>query len=58
MRPVLVPADGADAIIRDIVRLGEPYGVEVRGMVRSVRSPQEAVLHQFKLGNYNLLVMI
>jgi hypothetical protein len=40
MPPVLVPAHGADAIIRGIVRLGEPYGVEVRGMVRSVRSPQ------------------
>jgi Kef-type K+ transport system membrane component KefB/nucleotide-binding universal stress UspA family protein len=53
----LAPAHGADAIIREIARLGEPYGVAVRGMVRSVRSPQEAILHQLKLGNHNLLVM-
>jgi len=46
-----------DAIIRDIVRLGDPYGVQVRGAVRSGRPPTEAILRELDLGNYNLLVL-
>lgn len=42
MRSVLHRLHGADAIIIE---------------VRSIRSSQEAILHQFKLGNHNLLVM-
>ena len=53
----LAPATSADAIIREIVRLGDPYGVEVRGAVRSVRTPQEAILRQIEVGGHNLLVM-
>src|SRR6202011_4781527 len=53
----LAPATSADAIIREIVRLGDPYGVEVKGAVRSVRTPQEAILRQIEVGGHNLLVM-
>jgi Kef-type K+ transport system membrane component KefB/nucleotide-binding universal stress UspA family protein len=53
----LAPATSADAIIREIVRLGDPYGVEVKGAVRSVRTPQEAILRQLEVGGHNLLVM-
>jgi hypothetical protein len=47
----------AEAIIREIVRLGDYYGVEVKGAVRSVRTPQEAILRQLDVGGHNLLVM-
>jgi Kef-type K+ transport system membrane component KefB/nucleotide-binding universal stress UspA family protein len=54
----LAPASSADAIIREIVRLGDHYGVAVRGAVRSrVRTPQEAILRQLKVGGHNLLAM-
>jgi nucleotide-binding universal stress UspA family protein len=53
----LAPATSADAIIREIVRLGDPYGVEVKGTVRSVRTPQEAILRQLEVAGHNLLVM-
>jgi nucleotide-binding universal stress UspA family protein len=53
----LAPRNSADAIIREIVRLGDPYGVEVKGTVRSVRTPQEAILRQLEVGGHNLLVM-
>src|ERR1700736_5277224 len=46
----LAPATSAAAIIREIVRLGDPYGVEVKGAVRSVRTPQEAILRQIEVG--------
>jgi len=55
--PALAPATSADAIIREIVRLGDPYGVEVKGTVRSVRTPQEAILRQLEVAGHNLLVM-
>jgi nucleotide-binding universal stress UspA family protein len=47
----------AEAIIREIVRLGDPYGVEVKGALRRTSTPQEAILRQLKVGDYNLLVM-
>jgi Kef-type K+ transport system membrane component KefB/nucleotide-binding universal stress UspA family protein len=53
----LAPASSADAVIREIVRLGDHYGVEVKGAVRSVRTPQEAILRQLEVGGHNLLVM-
>jgi Kef-type K+ transport system membrane component KefB/nucleotide-binding universal stress UspA family protein len=53
----LAPASSAEAIIRQIVRLGDHYGVEVRGAVRSVRTPQDAILRQLEVGGHNLLVM-
>ena len=53
----LAPATSADAIIREIVRLGDHYGVKVRAAVRSVRTPQEAILRQLEVGGHNLLVI-
>jgi Kef-type K+ transport system membrane component KefB/nucleotide-binding universal stress UspA family protein len=53
----LAPATSEEAIIREIVRLGDHYGVEVRGAVRSVRTPQDAILRQLDVGGHNLLVM-
>ena len=53
----LAPASSADAVIREIVRLGDHYGVEVKGAVRSVRTPQDAILRQLEVGAHNLLVM-
>jgi nucleotide-binding universal stress UspA family protein len=53
----LAPATSADAIIREIVRLGDPYGVEVKGTVRSIRTPREAILRQLEVGGHNLLVI-
>ena len=53
----LAPASSAEAIIREIVRLGDHYGVVVRGAVRSVQTPQEAILGQLEFGDHNLLVM-
>ncbi|MBV8121698.1 MAG: cation:proton antiporter [Alphaproteobacteria bacterium] len=53
----IAPMSSADAIIREIVRLGDHYGAEVKGVVRHTRSPQEAILHQLKAAGHNLLVM-
>jgi nucleotide-binding universal stress UspA family protein len=53
----LAPASSAEAIIREVVRLGDHYGAEVKGAVRSIGGPAEAVLRQLKLGNHNLLVL-
>jgi Kef-type K+ transport system membrane component KefB/nucleotide-binding universal stress UspA family protein len=53
----LAPTSNADAIIREIVRLGDPYGVAVKGVVRSTPTPQEAILRQLEADGHNLLVM-
>lgn len=54
---VIAPMSSSEAIIREIVRLGDHYGVEVRGTVRHAEKPQEAILRQLKTGNHNLLVL-
>jgi Kef-type K+ transport system membrane component KefB/nucleotide-binding universal stress UspA family protein len=53
----LAPANSAEAIIREIVQLGDHYGVDVKGAVHSVRAPQDAILRQLRIGGHNLLVM-
>jgi Kef-type K+ transport system membrane component KefB/nucleotide-binding universal stress UspA family protein len=53
----IAPMSSAEAIIRDIVRLGDHYGVEVRGIVRRADSPQEAILRELKPSGCNLLIM-
>jgi nucleotide-binding universal stress UspA family protein len=53
----IAPLSSADAIVREIVRLGDPYGVAVRTAVRRARPPAEAILRQLALGNHNLLVL-
>ena len=53
----LASASSADAIIREVVRLGEHYGVEVKGALRSIGTPQDAILRHLHLSAHNLLVM-
>jgi Kef-type K+ transport system membrane component KefB/nucleotide-binding universal stress UspA family protein len=53
----IAPRSSADAIIREIVRLGDPYGVHVTGALRRARNPAEAILQQLELGGHNLLVL-
>jgi Kef-type K+ transport system membrane component KefB/nucleotide-binding universal stress UspA family protein len=53
---VLTPS-GGDAIVREIVELGDPYGVAVRAAVRSRGTPQETILRQLRVGAHNLLVL-
>ena len=53
----LAPATSAETIIREIVRLGDHYGVEVKGAARTLQTPQEAILRQLGIGGHNLLVM-
>jgi large conductance mechanosensitive channel len=53
----IAPMGSADAIIRDIVQLGDPYGVQVRGAVRDVWPPADAILQQLQAGGHNLLVL-
>jgi Kef-type K+ transport system membrane component KefB/nucleotide-binding universal stress UspA family protein len=53
----IAPIGSADAIIRDIVQLGDPYGVQVRGAVRDVWPPADAILQQLQAGGHNLLVL-
>jgi Kef-type K+ transport system membrane component KefB/nucleotide-binding universal stress UspA family protein len=53
----LAPTGSAEAIIREVVRLGDPYGVEVRGAVRNDGTPLDAILRQLAVGGHNLLIM-
>ena len=50
---------GADeeAILREIVELGDRSGLSVRTAVRRALAPEEAILRRLHNGNYNLLVM-
>jgi Kef-type K+ transport system membrane component KefB/nucleotide-binding universal stress UspA family protein len=50
---------GADeeAILREIVELGDRSGVPVRTAVRRAIAPEEAILRRLHSGAYNLLVM-
>jgi nucleotide-binding universal stress UspA family protein len=53
----IAPMSSAEAIIRDIVRLGDHYGVEVRGIVHRADSPEQAILRELKATGCNLLAM-
>jgi Kef-type K+ transport system membrane component KefB/nucleotide-binding universal stress UspA family protein len=52
-----VPTGDADAAIREIVKLGDPYGVAVRPAVQSAGTSQDAILRQIKSGGHNLIVL-
>jgi nucleotide-binding universal stress UspA family protein len=54
---VVAPTENADAVIREIVRLGDPYGVAVRAAVQSAGSSQDSILRQIKSGGHNLVVL-
>jgi len=53
----IAPMGSADAIVREIVRLGEPYGVAVKPAVQSAGTSLDAILHQISTGGHNLVVM-
>jgi Kef-type K+ transport system membrane component KefB/nucleotide-binding universal stress UspA family protein len=53
----IAPMGSADAVIRDIVQLGDPYGVQVRGAVRDVWPPADAILAQLRAGSHNLVIL-
>ena len=47
----------AEAAIREIVELGEHYGVTVTGRTRRVSATQNAILREIQSGKHDLLVM-
>jgi K+:H+ antiporter len=53
----LAPMSATDAIIRETVRLGDPYRVHVRGEVRFAEAPEKAILRQIDSGAHNLLIL-
>jgi nucleotide-binding universal stress UspA family protein len=53
----LVPRAHASAVIREIVAMGEHYGVEVRGEIRSSGTVRNAVLRELARRPHDLLVM-
>ena len=53
----VAPMSGEDAVIREIVRLGEPYSVDVKRAASRIRTSQEAIFQQIKRGEHNLVVM-
>ena len=52
----IAPMGSADAVIREIVKLGDPYGIAVNPSVQSAGTSEDAILHQIKLGRHNLVV--
>jgi nucleotide-binding universal stress UspA family protein len=53
----LAPRSATDAIIREVARVGDQYGIEVKDAVRRARSPAEAMQRQLPLGHHNFLVV-
>ena len=53
----LAPRSSAEAIVREVVQLGDQYGIEVNGAIRSSRSPADAIRRQLAAGRHNLLVL-
>jgi Kef-type K+ transport system membrane component KefB/nucleotide-binding universal stress UspA family protein len=52
-----VPRGYADAVVREIIEMGEHYGVEVRGEIRSSGTLRNAVMRELTRAHYDLLVM-
>jgi nucleotide-binding universal stress UspA family protein len=46
-----------EAILREMVKLAEQYGVSLRTAIRVNMAPAEAILRQARLGSHNLIVM-
>jgi nucleotide-binding universal stress UspA family protein len=40
-----------------VVRLGDQYGIQVKGAIRRARSPADAIQRQLALRHHNLLVV-
>jgi hypothetical protein len=53
----IAPMGSPDAVIREIVRLDDPYGIVARPAVQSAGTSQDAILHQIRFGGHNLVVM-
>lgn len=53
----IAPMGSADAAIREIVRLGDPYGVAVTPAVQSAGTSVDAILRQIRSGGHNLVVL-
>ena len=47
----------ADAAIKEIVAIGEHYGIAVRGLIRRGHPTENAILEEIGSSRYNLLVM-
>ncbi|HVN45040.1 MAG TPA: cation:proton antiporter [Steroidobacteraceae bacterium] len=54
---VFVPRGYADAVLREIMDMGEHYGVEVRGAIRRSGGVGQAVLRELARAPHDLLVM-
>jgi nucleotide-binding universal stress UspA family protein len=46
-----------ESILKDIVDLADRYGRSIRTALRLDISPEDAILRQARLGQYNLIVM-
>jgi Kef-type K+ transport system membrane component KefB/nucleotide-binding universal stress UspA family protein len=53
----LAPRGHADAVVREIIEMGEHYRIDVRGEIRQSGSVRNAVLRELARGGHNLLVM-
>ena len=51
------PKEDNAALLREIVRLGEQYGVAIKTAMRVNIAPADAILRQARLGDHNLIVM-
>jgi K+:H+ antiporter len=47
----------AEAAIKEVVGIGELYGIEVRGLIRRGHPTENAILREIGASRYNLLVM-
>lgn len=54
---VLVPESSGGAAIREVVEIGEHYGIEVKGVIRRARTTEDAILREIDRGGHTLLVM-
>jgi Kef-type K+ transport system membrane component KefB/nucleotide-binding universal stress UspA family protein len=53
----LAPRGYADAVVREIIEMGELYGIEVRGAIRESGNVRNSVLRELARAPNNLLVM-
>ena len=55
--PALVPETSAEAVIREIVELGQHYNIPVRGLIRENVSPGSEILKELESTPHSLLIM-
>jgi Kef-type K+ transport system membrane component KefB/nucleotide-binding universal stress UspA family protein len=53
----IAPRTAADAAVREIVELGELYGIAMSARIRNVSATQNAILKELQSGQHDLLVM-